>query len=63
MLLEKPCVVVGSSSKKDPHVDGEPEDKDIDMVMQQSGVSREIAVKALKDNDGDIVNAIMDITK
>lgn len=35
------------------------ESKDIDLVMAQSGVSRKKAVKALKENDNDIVNSIM----
>jgi len=38
------------------------DDKDIDLVMQQAGVSRGKAVKALKNNDCDIVNAIMELT-
>ncbi|KAI8808350.1 NAC domain-containing protein [Cladochytrium replicatum] len=38
------------------------EKKDIELVMQQAGVSRAKAVKALKANDGDIVNAIMELT-
>ena len=36
--------------------------KDIDLVMSQAGCSRQKAVVALKDNDGDLVNAIMSIT-
>lgn len=36
--------------------------KDIQMVMDQCKVSRNKAVKALRDNDGDIVNAIMELT-
>lgn len=36
--------------------------KDIDLVMQQANVSRNRAVKALKNNNNDIVNAIMDLT-
>ena len=35
---------------------------DIDLVMAQAGVSRAKAVKALKANDKDIVNAIMELT-
>ena len=35
------------------------EDKDIDLVMTQANVSRSKAVKALKNNANDIVNAIM----
>merc|ERR1711957_338260 len=38
------------------------EPKDIDLVMSQSGCSRVKAVKALKDNDGDLVNSIMCLT-
>merc|ERR1740133_615663 len=32
------------------------EPKDVELVMSQAGVSRSKAVKALKTNDGDIVN-------
>jgi len=38
------------------------EQKDIDLVMSQANVSRSKAVKALKENDNDIVNAIMELT-
>ncbi|CAN6340661.1 unnamed protein product [Urochloa humidicola] len=34
---------------------------DIDLVMTQASVSREVAIKALKENDGDIVTAIMEL--
>ena len=37
--------------------------KDIDIVCEQTGVPRARAVQALRDNDGDIVNAIMEITE
>lgn len=33
--------------------------KDIELVMQQVSCSRRKAVKALKDNNGDLINAIM----
>lgn len=36
--------------------------KDIELVMTQANVSRTLAVKALKNNNNDIVNAIMDLT-
>lgn len=42
--------------------DTEVEAKDIELVMQQAGVSRNKAVKALKNNENDIVNAIMELT-
>jgi len=38
------------------------EPKDVELVMTQAGVSRSKAVEALKTNDGDIVNAIMELT-
>jgi len=37
------------------------EEKDIELVMSQAGVSRVKACKALQKNDGDIVNAIMEV--
>ena len=39
------------------------EAKDIELVMSQAGCSRSAAVKALKENDGDLVNSIMSLTK
>jgi len=36
--------------------------KDISLVVTQAGCSRAKAVQALKDNDGDLVNAIMSLT-
>jgi nascent polypeptide-associated complex subunit alpha len=36
---------------------------DIDMVMSQAGCSRTAAIKALKENDNDLVNAIMSLSK
>jgi|EP00945_MAST-04E_sp_MAST-4E-sp1_P002524 nascent polypeptide-associated complex subunit alpha len=38
------------------------EAKDIELVMSQASVGRAAAVKALKANDNDIVNAIMELT-
>jgi len=38
------------------------ESKDIELVMSQANVSRVKAVKALKNNNNDIVNAIMELT-
>lgn len=35
------------------------EEKDIELVMAQANVSKRKAVKALKENEGDIVNSIM----
>jgi len=38
------------------------EEKDVELVMSQANVSRGKAVKALKNNANDIVNAIMELT-
>ena len=38
------------------------EEKDVELVMSQANVSRSRAVKALKNNQNDIVNAIMELT-
>lgn len=38
------------------------EPKDIELVVSQAGCSRAKAVKALKENGGDLVNAIMSLT-
>jgi nascent polypeptide-associated complex subunit alpha len=38
------------------------ESKDIELVMSQANCSRAKAVKALKENDFDLVNAIMSLT-
>ena len=35
------------------------EAKDIELVMSQTGVTRNRAIKALKENQNDIVNAVM----
>jgi nascent polypeptide-associated complex subunit alpha len=36
--------------------------KDVELVISQAGCSRAKAVKALKENDGDLVNSIMSLT-
>ena len=38
------------------------EEKDVELVMSQANVSKAKAVKALKNNDNDIVNALMELT-
>jgi len=61
-----------TDSKDEPKVDDDEdeeevdatgvEEKDIELVQQQSNVTRKKAIKALKKNDNDIVNAIMELT-
>ncbi|KAI1632457.1 nascent polypeptide-associated complex, alpha subunit [Biscogniauxia mediterranea] len=62
----EPSKAVESAEEKkeeeddDEEVDAEGlEDKDIELVMTQANVSRKKAIKALKENDNDIVNSIM----
>ncbi|KAH8267146.1 hypothetical protein KR018_012085 [Drosophila ironensis] len=38
------------------------DEKDIELVILQAGTTRSKAIKALKNNDNDIVNAIMELT-
>eukprot|EP00997_Jenningsia_sp_PLL12_P011414 NODE_9016_length_386_cov_7.887240_g8123_i0.p4 GENE.NODE_9016_length_386_cov_7.887240_g8123_i0~~NODE_9016_length_386_cov_7.887240_g8123_i0.p4 ORF type:complete len:97 (-),score=53.05 NODE_9016_length_386_cov_7.887240_g8123_i0:69-359(-) len=54
---------VAAAEDDDEEVDaGDLDDKDIELVMNQANVSRSRAVKALSNNEGDIVNAIMELT-
>ncbi|KAF6029260.1 Naca [Bugula neritina] len=51
---------IQEESDEEEEVDeGGVEAKDIELVMSQAGVSRAKAIKALKSNNNDIVNAIM----
>jgi nascent polypeptide-associated complex subunit alpha len=54
---------IAEESDEDEEVDESGvEAKDIELVMSQANVSRSKAVKALKNNANDIVNAIMELT-
>ncbi|CAK8671541.1 nascent polypeptide-associated complex subunit alpha-like [Clavelina lepadiformis] len=57
-----PTVREESEEEEEDVSDTEVEAKDIELVMQQANVSRTKAVKALKNNSNDIVNAIMELT-
>jgi len=60
---ETASVAVPEADDDDEDVDESGvEPKDIELVMSQADVSRAKAVKALKSNDNDIVNAIMELT-
>ena len=57
---EKPAA---ASAEDDEEVDaGDLGEKEIKLVMSQANVSRGKAIKALKNNNGDIVNTIMELT-
>jgi nascent polypeptide-associated complex subunit alpha len=58
-----PAAIIEEEEEEDDEVDTEGvEDKDIDLVMSQANVTRGKAIKALKNNGCDIVNAIMELT-
>ena len=58
-----PAAMPEEDDEDDAEVDASGvEDKDIELVMSQANVSRSKAVKALKNNANDIVNAIMELT-
>jgi len=65
---EIPELVPQPQTKKEEAASDEPVDetgieaKDIDLVISQANVTRAQAVRALKKNNGDIVNAIMELT-
>ncbi|GAM82873.1 hypothetical protein ANO11243_008590 [Dothideomycetidae sp. 11243] len=62
------AVEAPDAKKEEEEDDGEEVDetgleaKDIELVMAQASVSRKKAVKALKENDNDIVNSIMSLS-
>lgn len=54
---------INEESEDDEEVDETGvESKDIELVMSQANVTRSRAIKALKNNNNDIVNAIMELT-
>jgi len=58
-----PAAIPEDEEEDDEEVDDSGlEDKDIELVISQANVSRAKAIKALKKNNNDIVNAIMDLT-
>jgi nascent polypeptide-associated complex subunit alpha len=58
-----PAAVAASPAEEEGVVSEEGvNDKDVDLVIAQIGCSRAKAITALKNNDNDIVNAIMELT-
>lgn len=61
-------VAASKQKQEEEEDDNEPIDesgvdqKDIDLVMEQVSCSRRKAVKALKESDGDLINAIMSVS-
>ena len=64
---EAPAAAESKKEEVEEEDDGEEVDdegidaKDIELVMAQAGVSRKKAVAALRNNDNDLVNAIMEV--
>ena len=60
--VEVPTVEDAGDDADEAVDDSGVEAKDIELVMSQASCSRAKAVAALKENDGDLVNAIMSLT-
>ncbi|EMG46212.1 EGD2 Nascent polypeptide-associated complex subunit alpha [Candida maltosa Xu316] len=65
--LEKASLGDAKAEKEEEEDEGEVDEtgldaKDIEIVVEQTQVSRAKAVKALRKHDGDMVNAIMDLS-
>ncbi|CCD24644.1 Egd2p NDAI_0D03300 [Naumovozyma dairenensis CBS 421] len=55
---------IAAVEEDDAEVDaGDLSKEDIDLVIQQTNVTKNKAIKALKEHNGDIVNAIMSLSK
>ena len=55
-------IIVRDTMASQPSDEMQISDEDIELVMSQTGVSRSRAFTALKDNDNNIFEAIMDLT-
>lgn len=60
----EPIPTLTDETEDDSNLEPPPgiEEKDIQLVMDQADISRAEAIKAIQKCDGDVVNAIMDIT-
>ncbi|CAH8555941.1 unnamed protein product [Heterobilharzia americana] len=59
--VSKTAIAEESEDEEEPDTTGLGE-KDIELIMQQAGVSRSKAIRALRENGNDMVNAIMSLT-
>lgn len=59
---QKPAAAAAEESEGEEEDATGMEEKDIELVMSQANVSRNKAIRALKNASNDIVNAIMDLT-
>ena len=58
-VAAKPAAPAADEKEEDA---GDLPEKEIEMVISQANVTRNQAIKALKNNKGDLVNAIMELT-
>lgn len=62
-VASEPTQAPAADDESDEDLDqGDIADKEISVVMSQANVTRSKAIKALKRNKGDLVNAIMELT-
>ncbi|CAH8548150.1 unnamed protein product [Schistosoma rodhaini] len=59
--ISKTAIAEESEDDEEPDATGLDE-KDVELIMQQAGVSRGKAIRALRENNDDVVNAIMSLT-
>ncbi|KXB07055.1 hypothetical protein AKJ52_01075 [candidate division MSBL1 archaeon SCGC-AAA382C18] len=62
---QKTYQVIGEAEERETESESKPEisDDDIEMVVEQAGVDKDAAEKALKETDGDIAEAIVNLEK
>lgn len=54
--------IVGNESGSDPEEIGELNDVDIQLAIEQTGKSRNAVIRQLRQTDGDLIEAIMQLT-
>eukprot|EP00834_Sanchytrium_tribonematis_P007788 NODE_765_length_4070_cov_0.612692.p4 type:complete len:148 gc:universal NODE_765_length_4070_cov_0.612692:3346-2903(-) len=62
MSMQNPPKIQEDEPEEPPMDASGLDDKDIELVQSQANVSRNKAIKALKEHDNDVVNAIMELT-
>jgi nascent polypeptide-associated complex subunit alpha len=63
MMGQETWQVVGSAVEKARSAEAEIKDEDIQAVVDQTGVSKEKALEAIKASDGDLAQAIMALSQ
>jgi nascent polypeptide-associated complex subunit alpha len=58
-----PAAAAAATKEEAPEDAGDLQEKEINMVVSQANVTRNQAIRALKANNGDLVNTIMDLTQ